>query len=168
MSTACKPRPTSLIPQTVSHCRSLRPPHSMHRLLSYGVAAPFALSLDGLLIRLCRAAMLLPNATAMLCLRCATLYVRGVLSSVRCLVQENPIEPPAGSRLPTVVDSLGNAVQRSTLLLRERTLLNEVQALSIIPHSLVWASKAKHCAKPLVFFRSEQLQSHQSFMYLCS
>jgi hypothetical protein len=39
--------------------------------------------------------------------------------------QENPIEPPAGSRLPTVVDSLGNAVSRATLLLRERTLLTE-------------------------------------------
>ena len=45
--------------------------------------------------------------------------------SINIPLQENPIEPPAGSRLPTVVDSLGNAVSRATLLLRERTLLTE-------------------------------------------
>ena len=74
-----------------------------------------------------RGAMLLPKPTTMHCAEVRDSLCAWALSLVRCLVQESPIEPPAGSRLPTVVDSLGNAVQRSTLLLRERTLLTEVR-----------------------------------------
>ena len=60
------------------------------------------------------------------CRRCDTARATCPEKGTALCVQDNPIEPPAGSRLPTVVDSLGNAVQRSTLLLRERTLLVEV------------------------------------------
>ena len=53
-------------------------------------------------------------------------------SACWCPLQENPIEPPAGSRLPSVVDGLGNAVARATLLLRERTLLAECLLYAVV------------------------------------